>query len=116
MVRQAILNFMTDGDMIINQTGKIRKYDDNNKEKKKSKQDNSPTYTNNKNVYILGNSIIKHMERWKLKNSFGNNHNVYGRRFPGAKAKCMKDYVKLCIRENNPEYVILHVGTNELNS
>ena len=28
----------------------------------------------------------------------------------------MKDYVKTCIRENNPEFVILHVGTNELNS
>ena len=35
---------------------------------------------------------------------------------PGAKVKLMKDYVKPCIRENNPEYVILHVGTNELNS
>ena len=38
------------------------------------------------------------------------------RSFLGAKVKCMKDYVKPCIRENNPEYVILHVGTNELNS
>ena len=28
----------------------------------------------------------------------------------------MKDYVKPRIRENNPEYVILHLGTNELNS
>ena len=28
----------------------------------------------------------------------------------------MKDYVKPCIKENNLEYVILHVGTNELNS
>ena len=56
------------------------------------------------------------MEGWKLKNSLGNNHNVYVRSFPGAKVKCMKDYVKPCIRENNPEYVILHVGTNELNS
>ena len=28
----------------------------------------------------------------------------------------MKDHVKPCIKENNPEYVILHVGTKELNS
>ena len=28
----------------------------------------------------------------------------------------MKDYVKPCIGENNPDYVILHVDTNELNS
>ena len=93
-----------------------KKSDDNNKEKKKSKQDNLPTDTNNENVYILGDSIVKHVEGWKLKNSLGNNHNVYVRSFPGAKVKCMKDYVKPCIRENNPEYVILHVGTNELNS
>ena len=59
---------------------------------------------------------MKHVEGWKLKNSLGNNHNGYVRSFPGEKVKCMKDYVKSCIRENNPEYVILHVGTNELNS
>ena len=28
----------------------------------------------------------------------------------------MKDYVKPRIRENKPQYAILHVGTNELNS
>ena len=27
----------------------------------------------------------------------------------------MKDYVKACILEKNPDYVIFHVGTNELN-
>ena len=51
-----------------------------------------------------------------LKNSLGNNHNVYVRSFLGEEFKCMKNYVKPCIRENNPEYVILHVETNELNS
>ena len=80
------------------------------------KQDNLPTGTNNKNLYFLGDSIVKHVEGWELKNSVGNNHNVYVRSFPGAKVKCMKDYVKPCIRENNPKYVILHGGINELNS
>ena len=28
----------------------------------------------------------------------------------------MNDYTKPCIRENNPEYVILYVGTNEPDS
>ena len=28
----------------------------------------------------------------------------------------MKDYVRPCIRQKNPDYVILHVGTNEFNS
>ena len=89
----------------------MKKSDDNNKEKKKSNQDNLPTDTNKKNVYVLGDSIVKHVEGWKLKNSLGNNHNVYVRSFPGAKVKCMKDYVKPCTRENNPEYVILYVET-----
>ena len=44
------------------------------------------------------------------------NHKIYVRSFPGAKVKCMKDYAKPCIRENDPDHVILHVGTNELNS
>ena len=28
----------------------------------------------------------------------------------------MKDYIKPCIRENNPDHVIIFVGTNELDS
>ena len=28
----------------------------------------------------------------------------------------MKDYAKPCIREENPDDIILHVGTNELSS
>ena len=36
--------------------------------------------------------------------------------FSGSKSQMYEDHVKPCIRENNPEYVILHVGTNELNS
>ena len=28
----------------------------------------------------------------------------------------MKDYVKPCIRKKSPDYVVFHVGINELNS
>lgn len=28
----------------------------------------------------------------------------------------MKDYVKLCIKANNPDHVIIHVKINDLNS
>ena len=103
---------MTDGNMIINRIGKVKKCDDNNKEKKKYKQDNLPTGTNNENIYILGDSRVKHVEGLKLKDSLGNNHNFCVRNFPRAKVKCMKHF----IRKNNPEYVILYVGTKELNS
>ena len=68
----------------------------------------------NKKIYILGDSIVKHVEGWHL--SKMTNQKVYVRSFSGAKVKCMKDYVKPCIRENDPDHVILHVGTNEMNS
>ena len=33
-----------------------------------------------------------------------------------AKVKCMKDYAKHCIRENNLDYLTLYVGKNDVNS
>ena len=60
--------------------------------------------------------MVKRVEEWKLKKSIDKDHNVYVRIYLGAKLKCMKDYVKPSIREKNPDYIILHVRTNELNS
>ena len=88
----------------------------NDKENKKSKKGKLPVDNKKKNkkIYILGDSIVKHVEGWQL--SKMTNQKVYVRSFSGAKVKCMKDYVKPCIRENDPDHVILHVGTNEMNS
>ena len=60
--------------------------------------------------------MVKHIEGWKLTKETDKNHKIYVRSFPGIKVKCMKDYVKPCFRENDPDLVILHVGTNEVNS
>ena len=60
--------------------------------------------------------MVKRVEEWKLKKSIDKDHNFYVRIYLGAKLKCMKDYVKPSIREKNPDYIILHVRTNELNS
>ena len=40
---------------------------------------------------------------------------VYVKHFSGAKAECMKDYLKPSLRQN-PSHFILHVGTNDLES
>ena len=56
--------------------------------------------------------MVKHIEGWKLSKNVDRKHKTYVRSFPWAKVKCMKDYVKPCIRENNPDHVIIHVGTN----
>ena len=38
------------------------------------------------------------------------------RSFPGAKVRCLYDYAKPIMRDFNPNRIILHVGTNDLNS
>ena len=86
------------------------------KKKIDQEKDSLPTDKSNKSTYILGDSMMKHVAGWKSKKSIDKNHNFYVRRFSGAKVKYMKDYVNPCIREKNPEYIIFHVGTNELNS
>ena len=35
--------------------------------------------------------------------------------FPSAKVRCLHDYVKPIMRDFNPNQLILHVGTNDLN-
>ena len=69
-----------------------------------------------KRVYILGDSMVKHIEGWEISRKLKNQHKVFVRSFSSAKVKCMKDYVKPCIRENEPDHIILHVGTNNLSS
>ena len=60
--------------------------------------------------------MVKHVEGWKLSKNVDGTHRVYVRSFSSAKVKCMNDYVKPYIRENNPDHVIIHIGTNELDS
>ena len=60
--------------------------------------------------------MVKEEEGWKLKKFIENEQNAYARSFSRAKVKYMKNYVRPCIREKNPDYAILHVRTHELNS
>ena len=50
--------------------------------------------------------MAKHVEDWKLSKNADRKHRVYVREFPSANVKCMKDYVKYNIGENNPNHVI----------
>ena len=36
------------------------------------------------------------------------------KQFSASKVSCLKDYVKPSIRENNPDHIILHAGTNDV--
>ena len=65
-----------------------------------------------KKVFVLGDSMVKHIQGWDITNKLENKHKVYIRQFAGSKVICMNDYVKPCIRENNPDHIIFHVRTN----
>ena len=68
---------------------------------------------NEKKIFILGDSIVKHVKGRVLSVKLEHQKNVYVRSFPDAKVKY---YVKPCIRDDNAEQIILHVETNDLNS
>ena len=42
----------------------------------------------------------------------GNNRKM--RQISDSKVSCLKDYVKPSIRENNPDNIMFHVGTNDV--
>ena len=79
------------------------KTEDSNKEEKKK-------------IYILGDSMIKHLKGCDIPAKLKQHHSIYVQPFTGAKVRSMKDYVKPCIREDNLDHIILHVETNELSS
>ena len=43
------------------------------------KNDSLLTDKNNKSIYILGDTMVKHVEEWKLKQSIDKDYNVYVR-------------------------------------
>ena len=60
--------------------------------------------------------MVKHIYGWEMNKKLNNKHKVFVRSFSGTKKTCMRNHIKPCIRENSPEHVVLHVGTNDLPS
>ena len=79
----------------------------------KVNQRNRESKRNKKNILIIGDSMVKHLDGRKLKGSLGNGQNVYVKSFSGANTEDMADYSKPPMKRN-PDVVILHVGTNSL--
>ena len=59
--------------------------------------------------------MVNDVRGWEQSGKLKHEKNVYVRNFPGGKVRSMKNYVKPLIRDNDPQRIILHVGTNELN-
>ena len=67
-----------------------------------------------KKVFIIGDSMIKKLNGYLLKNSIKHKHLVKLRPFLAEKAVDMFDYVKPIQRDFDPDACILHIGTNDL--
>ena len=83
------------------------------KEKAKTEDTNKEKQAKKKKIYILVGSMVKHLKRWDISANLKQRHSIYVRPITGAKVRSMKDYAKPCIREDNLDHIILHVGTNE---
>jgi lysophospholipase L1-like esterase len=64
-----------------------------------------------KTVVILGDSIVKNVQGWKLPNNASSKSLV--KAFPGARVNDILHYVKLTLN-HQPDEIIIHVGTNDV--
>ena len=112
-------------------SNKINSKNDNNKNNTKNKYNkssessrsglndtiiNTSTYNQKEKVFILGVSLVKNVNEYFLTRNLNHKCLVKVRSFPGAKVRCLHDYAKPTMRDFNPNQIILHVGTNDLNS
>ena len=67
-----------------------------------------------KRVFILGDSILKHVNSYEITKKL-DNCKVYVKIFSGEKIKCMEDYAQTTIR-TNPDHIVIYLGTNDLSS
>ena len=89
------------------------------KKKNKTKGENpehseeNKTHVNleKKTVVILGDSIVKNVQGWKLPNNSSSKSLV--KAFPGAKVDDIFHYVKPTLI-HHPDEIIIHVGTNDV--
>ncbi|CAB3995139.1 Scavenger receptor cysteine-rich type 1 M130 [Paramuricea clavata] len=60
---------------------------------------------------VAGDSILKHVEGWRLSNT--SNH-VVVKSFSGPTTSDMEDYLRPVLRKE-PNKIVLHIGTNDIN-
>ena len=68
--------------------------------------------TNRKKTLIVGDSIVKNIERWRLDKRMKSS--VAVKSIPVATTKGIKHHIKGCLEDNSCDSIILHVGTNNL--
>ncbi|CAB4001237.1 Hypothetical predicted protein [Paramuricea clavata] len=75
---------------------------------------NGNTEKSVKTTYIVGDSMIKHLDCHRLKRSVQNgNKRVHAETYRGTTTDAMQYHIKPCL-QRKPDEIILHVGTNDL--
>ena len=69
-----------------------------------------------KKLFILGDSMVKKLKGFLLTRKLNYKCLVKVRPFNSAKVRCKQDHVKPIVRDFDPDHIILHCGTNDLNS
>ena len=80
----------------------------------KINQDLRPNIPQRKKALILGDSIVKLVEGWRLNKRMKSTVSV--RCIPGSTTNAMKHHLKGCLEDISPDNLILHQGTNNLKS
>ena len=86
----------------------------NNKIANNENKSNFKINIRKKSVYIVGDSMVKEVNGFELSKSIKYKYSVRVRFYPSAKTSCLHDHVKPVIRNQEPDHIILHTGTNDL--
>ena len=79
------------------------------------KNDKPKGEKNEKSIFVIGDSMVKHLNGWEMSKKLNVNCKVFVKTFSGAKTTYMNDYAKPSVR-SSPDHFILHVRTNDLSS
>ena len=85
-------------------------------DKKEKNNVNDITKEKQETVYILGDSMVKKLNGYLLTKKVRHKFLVKVRPFSGARVSCLVDHVKPTLRDDEPDHIILHTGTNDLRS
>ena len=89
----------------------IIKYNNDNK------VNNTPSSpTSKETVFIAGESMVNKLNGFLPTRKLNHKYLVKVRPFNSAKMRCMHDHAKRIVRDFDPDHIILHCRTNDLNS
>ena len=77
-------------------------------------KNDKPKEEKNKNpIFVIGDSIVRHLNGWEMSKKLNANCKVFVEIFSGAKTTRMNNYVKPSVR-SSPDHFILHIPANNL--